>query len=299
MLWLSAIVVACHEPRRVDTDTATHAAPSGRSSAGIPDSNRADTARALKADSIVPRQGAAPAAVSLDSSPAKPSYPRAPGWLVVAGLLAPEDSVITIFPFDSAWRYVDRRGKFTLLFRDGATAVLSNVRMLGHDEWVGIDLAVRAAAPVRAEGFFAGWLLPMDSAVGAIALPIQDSLSADGNLRTWSAGPVRLVLRRTSRTSAQLTGEQPGLKPAHLQLVAIDTATDNHMGTESPATLSLSEGWRLPNVGAAFRLGTAGPFVVVFLESGYECQNYRVVIFSKSATEIIEEPHYYYCQVGR
>ena len=55
--------------------------------------------------------------------------------------------------------------------------------------------------------------------------------------------------------------------------------------------------WRVPRIGAAFRLGTAGPIVVVLRESGYECENVRVAIFDRLApSRIVDEPDYYYCQ---
>ena len=311
LLWLSATVVACHEPPRVEADTAMQTTPSVQPTARVPDSNRSnrsDSARAPTADTIVARPAATLPPLLQDSSLPKPSYPQLPGWLVVglymgepkaSGAPAP-DPVITIYPFDSAWARVDRRRAFTLVLPAGPATVFSNARISKDDQFAadGTELSVRAAPPIADGKFFAGWLLPTDTAVEATPLPIHDSLAADGNLRTWTAGPVRLVLRRTSKTAAHLTGEGAGFKPADFGVVGINAATDSSMGVDSPAAFSLSDEWRVPYIGAAFRLGKAGPIVIVFRVSGYECQNYHIVAFGETATEVIDEPHYYYCQSG-
>ena len=307
MLCASVAAAACNEPPRVGADTARPAAPSERPVTRVPDSSRAsrpDSAHARASDSIVQREDAALPAIPFDSTLPRPSYPQLPGWLVVGfypGEIQSDttpvtEPVITIYPFDSAWARVDRRRPFTLLLASGTVTAFSRGRVGKDEMWDGTDLSVRFARPASRGKSLASWLLPADTALEASALRIHDSLSADGNLRTWTAGPVKLVLRRVSKTSARLYGEQPGSTPIALRLVTIDTATDRDMGADSPAMLSLSDDWRLPHVGAAFRLGKAGPIVVVMRVSGYECQNYHVVVFSGSVTTVLDEPHYYYCQ---
>lgn len=306
LLLATAALGSCREPRpALATDTARRVAPDT--------SNLSASARSMPADSATVRPGGTtprspdslPNVAPADSSMPKPSYATIPGWLVVNALhplndedrAAPAtDSVLTIFPFDSAWAHVSPRRPLTLLLPNGTTTtVFSNLKLSRHNTGNGSDVVFRSARPLAKAPFFAAWLLPAESAIAATTLPIRDSISADGNLRTWTAGPVRFVLRRLSKLSAKLTAEAAGVKPESLLVAEIRVDADTAMGFDSPAMLDLKEDWRLPTVGAAFRLGISGPIVIVYEAQGYECESYYILVFRQSRIERIDEPHYYSC----
>jgi hypothetical protein len=259
---------------------------------------------AVSAQCQAPRQPAiagSPAPYALPRA----SYPGVPGWLVIDGLhaqsaddmAAPRDAgyTISIFPFDSAWTRVDARSSLTLILPNGATRVVPQGRAWRKDSWDATVLSVRASDGAATSAVAAAWLLPALSVPDAAVLPVRDSLSPNGDWRSWTAGPVWFVLRRTDSISAVLTAERDGWASHVVRRVAIDSALDRAMGADPQTKLSLQSDWRLPLVIAAYRFGRSGAIAAVLTESGYECQNYFVVVFLASGIEVIDEPHYFFC----
>jgi hypothetical protein len=245
-----------------------------------------------------------------DSFLPKWTYDSVPGWLVIEDMWADPvaapfrrntarrepDSLVVIFPFDSSWARADRRRSLTLLLPEGAATVFPN-RFVGkydHDEDATV-VALRSSRRFSLSGLFAAWLLPTEYAKDAVALPIHDEVSADSSRRTWSIGPARLVLRRSSPVQATLTAERDGARPEDVRKIGVDTAADNHWGVESPKTLSLVEKQRIPMIGSAFRVGHNGPIVVVYEQSGYECLNVYAVVFFEHRIRVLDEPSFYEC----
>ena len=314
-LTVAPVFAACHESVKesaADTtrtaDTVGH--PSTRASL---DARAPDTARPVAPDTMGrPHAVSPPVDTRGDSSLPRRSYASAPGWLVIGPRSPVEDdetlegklqvndtnfdSAIVVYPFDSAWARVDRRRALTLLTPRATTRLsLDGWVKRDDDRWDGTVIGVHPAHRLDMSPVLTGWLLPSDSATGASALPMHDSLTRDGSLRIWTIGSARIVLRRTGVLTAKLTAEREGLASLPLRLVSVDSADDSHMGAESDSILSLKGNWRVPRVVGAFRLGSSGPVAVVLMERGYECINYRVVLFLESRIELFDDPHYYAC----
>jgi hypothetical protein len=251
------------------------------------------------------------AGVPTDSFLPKWTYDSVPGWLVIEDLWADPvaatfrrntarlepDSVVAIFPFDSSWARADRRRSLTLLLPEGAATVFPN-RFLGkydHDDDA-TAVALRSSRRFSLSGLFAAWLLPTEYAKDAVALPIHDEVSADSSRRSWSIGPVRLVLRRSSSVEATLTAERDRVHPEEVRKIGVDTAADSHWGLESPKTLSLVDKWRVPMIASAFRVGNNGPIVVVYAQSGHECLNVFAVVFFPNRINLMDKPSFYECE---
>lgn len=303
----AVLLLACALPACVAKSTAEKAkgadsAPAQRLAPQTPASKQTVAAKSADSAQALPVPGTA--TVTPDSSLPKPSFEKLPGWLVIGGpfVVSPAtstDSVLIVFPFDSAWLRGHGPTPLALLQGDHLTSISAARRGEPQPYSQGIYLVVHGVPPVSEGRSVVGWLLRSDSAAGATAFPVHDSLSPDGNLRTWTAGPVRLVLKRVDKTSAQLTGSLSGVKPVDLESVAVNAETDSHMGIDSTTSLDLRDDWRIPKILAALRLGATSPIVVIVEESGYECANYRIIVFDHAGIELIEEPHYSYCGYNR
>jgi hypothetical protein len=248
-----------------------------------------------------------------DSLPLVP-YGDAPGWYVPFGRLSPADTATSgltpeladganvrlfVFPPNNAWRRV-QHGHTTLLF-DGGQA---EVKIVAADSMqqpragayflspVDVALSPRPSGTAWLAGM---WLLPRHVA-GAARLSPRRTVFGDTAI-TWTADGLVLLVRRTSATTVELLARTAAGHLVLLRSIGIDRQADSSMGVESSATLRLSGGddWRIPGVGAVFRLGPAGPWVFVLVESGYECSNDRLVRVDSSTARILGDEHYYEC----
>lgn len=303
------VLASCRERAAAAADTARQAPPPVVARDTVkPIAAPADTV----ADTVPHMHEPEVSSVPTDSFLPKWTYDSVPGWLVINSLstyptearflrnaarLQP-DSVVAIIPFDSSWARADRRRSLTLLLPEGGETVFPNGFVRRLDEYSEDNATVvtlRSSRRFSLSGLFAAWLLPTEYAKDAAALPIHDEVSADSTRRTWSIGPVRFVLRRTSPIQATLTAERDGVQPEEMNTIGVDTANDNHMGVESPKTLSLVDEWRVPKIGSAFRLGKNGPIVVVYERSGYECANLFAVVFFEHRIAFMDGPEFYLC----
>ena len=228
--------------------------------------------------------------------------PDIPGWLgtgmgymIVDTVGAdPNASAILglgIFPDDTAWKHI-RRATAMILIGDSGRATVFPEGVTGHALHLGNETMLKVRPEEKMNAF---WVLPQSEAKDVEVLPIRDSLSADKLTRVWSAGPARIRLYRTNRLSARMVGEFNGHSVARKDPIGINASADSSMGVgdQTDSILDLKQGWMIPSVYAALRFGRNGPIVVLFAESGYECNNVRVVVFRASGVEWIEEPHFY------
>jgi hypothetical protein len=206
------------------------------------------------------------------------------------------DSGIAIFPSDTAWIRVGRRTALALVQPDSVVTVYPAGGAAPDETGAAMLVRVRPARPVAAAQMSTiSWLLPASHSAGATVVAIRDSVAPDSSSRTWMIDAVRLRLRKTGRTTAELWAERDGAAPVRIRRVTIDPKADADMGVETDSVLTLNN-WRMPVVVRAFRFGVSGPLAVVFEESGYECSNYRLIVFRDGHITPIDEPHYFQCQ---
>ena len=196
-----------------------------------------------------------------------------------------------IFPEDTTWKHVGRSTPLVVIGDSGRATVFSE-RVTGHPLHLGNETMLKVR-PLPAIPVF--WIVPESEAKDVEVLPIRDSLSPNKLTRVWSAGGARIRLQRTDRLSARMVAEYNGHSAAREGRIGINAAADSSMGVgdDTDSILDLKKGWMVPSVYAAIRFGANGPIMMLFSESGYECDNVRVVVFRPSGIEWIEEPHYY------
>lgn len=247
--------------------------------------------------------------VPRDTLPPRP-YSSLPGWYVPAGDWAPPDSFSTqfgaklarganlrlyVFPSNTAWtRAHDVRA--SLLFSGGEAPV----RIIAGDSAFplrdGASVVSRvdvALEPVRAGGdWLSGfWLLPHPIAGAAVLVPTMAALGDTAVV--WTADGVALVVRRTSKTAAQLFARTPtGIHFPILNL-RIDREADSSFGVASDSILRLDDQWRIPHVRRLFRFGRAGPWVFEIIEQGYECSNFRLIRIDAGSAALLGGDEYY------
>ena len=225
-----------------------------------------------------------------------------PGWLgrAMAYMIVdsagadPDASAILglgIFPYDTAWKHVGRSTALVVIGDSGRATVFPE-GVTGHALHGDNTTMIKVRPEVRITGF---WVVPASESKDVEILPIHDSLSADKLTRVWSIGEAKIHLHRTDRLSARMVGEFNGHSVARKDRIGINPSADSSMGVaeDTDSILDLKKGWMIPEFYAALRFGRTGPIVVLFAESGYECNNIRVVVFRASGVEWIEEPHFY------
>jgi hypothetical protein len=245
--------------------------------------------------------------MTVDSLLPKQAYEGIPGWLSL-GIRHPSfkvgevvngetitkpvivvDSGIAVFPVNDAWRHVSRGTPLVFI---SPTGEKSNLYPDGEAVWEGTGDAtvVRVRAiPIKNS---VGWLVPRSKAADVTALPIRESLSADGNTRTWTAGDYRIRVHRTGRLDADVIAEARGLSVKRKSGARINPGADSSMGVDSDTLLDLRSKTHVPDFFAAYRFASWASTVFIFVDEGYECINYRVVVFRPSRIDWIEEPHY-------
>ena len=280
----------------------------------VPPSSATATVASAVADSSGSPSGAAASGtlpdttgVTPDSLLPKQAYEGIVGWLalgirhpsfkagdIVNGKTITErtvvvDSGIAIFPVDDAWRNV-RRG--TPLVFVGAAGEKSILYADGQAAWEGSGDAtvLRVRAPLIPDAV--GWLVPRNRVSDITPLPIRESISADGNTRTWTAGDYRIRIQRTGKLEADVIAETHGLAAKRRDRARINHEADSLMGVESDTILDLRTNAHLPQFLAAYQFASSASTLFIFLEEGYECVNFRVVVFRPSRIDWIEEPHY-------
>lgn len=305
VLFIAALLpaIACHETseQRASPSVPPAVLPPTASVVAVTDSTPAshvDTVPAAALDTTL---------VTADSLLPKQSYEGVPGWLalgirhpsfkvgdVVKGqtLTTPMlivDSGIAVFPVNDAWRGVNRGTPLVFI---NPTGEKSDLYADGEAVWEGSGDAtvVRVRAKVILNSV--GWLVPRSKAADVTALPIGESMSGDRNTRTWTAGDSRIRVQRTGKLEADVIAEARGLSVKRKSGAAINLQADSSMGVESDTLLDLRSQAHVPDFFAAYHFASSRSTVFIFVEGGYECTNYRVVVFRPSRIDWIEEPHY-------
>lgn len=245
-------------------------------------------------------------AVTADSLLPSPSFPGVPGWMVL-GIRKPfvahsanggaaidsqtitVDSGLAIFPPNDSWRKVERQTPLHYMGFSGDTVTV-------YPDGAADRLGDGDATVVRIRGPYArlgqGWLVPSSAAAGIAFLPVHDSISPEGNTRIWSAGDYRIRLQRSGKLTGDIFAEYGKMSVKRAEGPRIDSAADAEMGVDSDSLLDIAGQAHIPVFHAGYRFGPRGPVVIVFSEAGYECNNFRVVVFWDSRIEWIEEPHF-------
>ena len=241
------------------------------------------------------------------------SYEGVPGWFVMGGrgfwrhigdstdtdqranTGVDADSGIVIFPYDARWARVGTATPLALLEPDGPVTLYPGAAAEENPFTPATLLRTRALPPVEIRKLSMGWMIPAGRSPMMTALAIRDSVAADSSTHTWTMDSVRFRIRLTGRQKAAFWAAHVGGDSTLLFRPAVDSAADSGMGVESDSVLTLAS-WEMPNVVAAFRLGDRWPVVAIVYSSGYECGNYRVVVFRAGSITAIDEPHYYECQ---
>ena len=251
--------------------------------------------------------------VSPDSALPPPSYASLPGWLVIGGRGFPRhigdstdtdpraytgvdiDSGIVIFPPSVRWAHVGTGTGFDLLVPNGTVRLYPGGGAEPEPYTGATLLRARALPAVQLRKLPIGWLLPAGQAGAMKILAIRDSIAPDSSTRTWAMDSVRFRLRLTGRTTATLWAAHVGGDSMRVDEAAINHAADADMGVDTDSVLTL-DSWRMPGILTAFRLGDPWPVVAIVYSSGYECGNYRLVVFREREITPIDEPHYVECQ---
>ena len=244
-------------------------------------------------------------AVTPDSLLPAPSFAGVPGWMVL-GMRKPfrgrnlngsptdsrtitVDSGLAIFPPNDAWRTVGRATPLRFIGLAGDTAT---VYPDGAADWLGDADATAVRIRPAGSKVGTGWLVPASMAGNVSLIPIHDSVSSDGNTRIWSAGEYRIRLQRTGKLSADIFAEHADMSVKRARGPQIDSAADAEMGVDSDSLLDIAGEAHIPVFHAGYRFGPRGPVVILFSEAGYECNNFRVIVFRESRVDWIEEPHF-------